>query len=87
MSAATSPTSSTTPPPPPPPGAPVAAAGAGPAPRAGLSVPWRSLIMVGALVVIWIVFSMTTGGTFLRPRNLSLLARQTSVTALHTSTA
>jgi D-xylose transport system permease protein len=47
-----------------------------------VSVPWRSLIMVGALVVIWIVFSLTTDGTFLRPRNLSLLARQTSVTAI-----
>jgi D-xylose transport system permease protein len=47
-----------------------------------VSVPWRSLIMVGALVVIWIVFSLTTEGTFLRPRNLSLLARQTSVTAI-----
>jgi len=82
MTTATSPTSSATPPPPPPPGSPVAAAGTGPAPRAGLSVPWRSLIMVGALVVIWIVFSMTTNGTFLRPRNLSLLARQTSVTAI-----
>ena len=31
-----------------------------------VSVPWRSLIMVGALVVIWIVFSLTTDGTFLR---------------------
>ena len=45
-------------------------------------IPWRSLIMVGALVVIWIVFTLTTDGTFLRPRNLSLLARQTSVTAI-----
>jgi D-xylose transport system permease protein len=50
--------------------------------RLKLAVPWRSLIMVGALVVIWIVFSLTTDGTFLRPRNLSLLARQTSVTAI-----
>jgi D-xylose transport system permease protein len=32
--------------------------------------------------VIWIVFSLTTDGTFLRSRNLSLLARQTSVTAI-----
>ena len=47
-----------------------------------VAVPWRSLIMVGALVSIWIVFSMTTDGTFLRSRNLSLLARQTSVTAI-----
>jgi D-xylose transport system permease protein len=51
-------------------------------PRWNVSVPWRSLIMVGALVAIWVVFSLTTDGTFLRPRNLSLLARQTSVTAI-----
>jgi D-xylose transport system permease protein len=50
--------------------------------RFKLAVPWRSLIMVGALVVIWVVFSLTTHGTFLLPRNLSLLARQTSVTAI-----
>jgi len=47
-----------------------------------LAVPWRSLLMVGALLVIWIVFSLTTHGTFLSPRNLSLLARQASVTAI-----
>ncbi|HEV7500077.1 MAG TPA: sugar ABC transporter permease [Vicinamibacteria bacterium] len=50
--------------------------------RFKLAVPWRSLIMVGALVVIWVVLSLTTHGTFLLPRNLSLLARQTSVTAI-----
>jgi D-xylose transport system permease protein len=33
-------------------------------------------------VIIWVVFSLMTEGTFLRPRNLSLLARQTSVTAI-----
>jgi D-xylose transport system permease protein len=51
-------------------------------PRWKVAVPWRSLLMVAALVVIWVVFSLTTDGTFLRPRNLSLLARQTSVTAI-----
>jgi D-xylose transport system permease protein len=65
---------------------PAAAPAAAPAPaserRFKLAVPWRSLLMVGALVVIWIVFSLTTDGTFLRPRDLSLLARQTSVTAI-----
>jgi D-xylose transport system permease protein len=45
-------------------------------------VPWRALTMVGALLVIWIIFSITTGGTFLTPRNLSLLVRQMSVTAI-----
>lgn len=52
-----------------------------PAPS-GLRIPWRALTMVGALVVIWVVFSLLTDGTFLRPRNLSLLARQMSVTSV-----
>jgi len=38
--------------------------------------------MVGALLAIWVVFSITTEGTFLLPRNLSLLARQMSVTSI-----
>ncbi len=38
--------------------------------------------MVGSLVIIWIVFTATTDGTFLIPRNLSLLARQMSVTSI-----
>jgi D-xylose transport system permease protein len=45
-------------------------------------IPWRALTMVGALLVIWVVFSVMTGGTFLVPRNLSLLARQMSVTGI-----
>jgi D-xylose transport system permease protein len=47
-----------------------------------LNVPWRALTMVGALLVIWVVFTLTTDGTFLRPRNLALLARQMSVTSI-----
>ncbi len=47
-----------------------------------LHIPWRALTMVGALVVIWVVFSLTTEGTFLTSRNLSLLARQMAVTSL-----
>lgn len=38
--------------------------------------------MLGALLVIWIVFSVATDGTFLVPRNLSLLARQMAVTSI-----
>jgi len=45
-------------------------------------IPWRALTMVGALLVIWIVFSVMTDGTFLVPRNLSLLARQMAVTGI-----
>jgi D-xylose transport system permease protein len=48
----------------------------------GLRIDWRALTMVGALLVIWVVFSFTTEGTFLTPRNLSLLARQMSVTSI-----
>jgi D-xylose transport system permease protein len=43
---------------------------------------WRALTMVGALLVIWVVFLFTTDGTFLTPRNLSLLARQMAVTSI-----
>jgi len=45
-------------------------------------IPWRALTMVGALLLIWIIFSITTGGIFLQPRNLSLLMRQMSVTSI-----
>jgi D-xylose transport system permease protein len=45
-------------------------------------VSWRALTLVGALLAIWAVFLATTRGTFASPRNLALLARQMSVTAL-----
>lgn len=44
--------------------------------------PWRTLGMVVALLAIFAVFTLLTQGTFLSPRNLSLLARQMSITAL-----
>ncbi len=47
-----------------------------------MKVPWRALTMVLALVVIWVAFAALTDGTFLTPRNLSLLARQMAVTAV-----
>jgi D-xylose transport system permease protein len=47
-----------------------------------LPLDWRALTMVGALFAIWVVFSVTTDGTFLLPRNLSLLARQMAVTSI-----
>src|SRR5258708_6417662 len=46
------------------------------------AISWRALTMVGALLLIWIIFSITTQGTFLSPRNLSLLMRQMSVTSI-----
>ena len=45
-------------------------------------IPWRVLTMVGALAVIWVVFSIATDGMFLSPRNLALLARQMAVTSI-----
>src|SRR5580692_9225995 len=47
-----------------------------------IQIPWRALTMVGALLVIWVIFSITTDGTFLKPRNLSLQMRQMSVTSI-----
>src|SRR5438034_5114103 len=54
-----------------------------PAPAARrFRIPWRALTMVGALLVIWVVFSITTEGTFLTPPNLSLRVRQMAVTSI-----
>jgi D-xylose transport system permease protein len=47
-----------------------------------LTIPWRALTLVGALLLIWAIFTITTGGTFVTPRNLSLLLRQMSCTAI-----
>ncbi len=46
------------------------------------NIPWRALTLLGALLLIWIIFTATTGGTFVTPRNLSLLLRQMSVTSI-----
>lgn len=47
-----------------------------------VQIPWRALTMLGALLLIWVIFSLTTEGTFLTSRNLSLLMRQMAVTAI-----
>jgi len=47
-----------------------------------MKVPWRALTMVLALLVIWVAFAALTDGTFLTPRNLTLLARQMAVTSI-----
>ncbi|ADK82708.1 sugar ABC transporter permease [Sediminispirochaeta smaragdinae] len=39
----------------------------------------RSYAMVGALIVIWVLFAILTGGTFLSVRNLSNLFRLTGI--------
>jgi D-xylose transport system permease protein len=52
------------------------------APESKPGIPWRALTLVGALFAIWVFFVLATHGTFDSPRNLALLARQMSVTAL-----
>jgi D-xylose transport system permease protein len=42
----------------------------------------RAYTMLGALILIWLLFYWQTGGTFLTPRNLSNLMLQTSVTGI-----
>ena len=46
------------------------------------NIPWRALTLLDALLLIWIIFTATTGGTFVTPRNLSLLLRQMSCTSI-----
>ena len=43
---------------------------------------WRTLTMVFALILIWIIFQYATDGAFLQPRNLSNLFRQMTVTGV-----
>ncbi len=47
-----------------------------------LDIDLRLLGMIGALLVIWIVFDLFTGGRFLTPRNLFNLSVQTSSVAV-----
>ncbi|MEO8148853.1 MAG: sugar ABC transporter permease [Bacteroidia bacterium] len=42
----------------------------------------RPFIMLGALIMIWIIFSFTTDGVFLNARNFSNLMRQTSIVGI-----
>lgn len=42
----------------------------------------QSYILIGALILISIVFSILTDGIFLMPRNISMLARQTTVVGI-----
>ncbi|MDE0555395.1 MAG: sugar ABC transporter permease [Candidatus Poribacteria bacterium] len=43
---------------------------------------FRMYAMVLALVCLWVIFTLLTGGTFLSTRNLSNLSRQAAVTAI-----
>lgn len=47
-----------------------------------LGVDTRLLGMIGALVVVWVIFDLVTGGRFLTPRNLFNLSVQTASVAV-----
>ena len=49
---------------------------------ASLEVDTRLLGMVSGLLIIWVIFNIWSGGTFLTPRNLWNLTVQTSVVAI-----
>ena len=42
----------------------------------------RDYMLIGILAAIWLFFSVATDGIFLTPRNLVLLALQTSIVSL-----
>lgn len=42
----------------------------------------RAYTMIGALVLIWVIFGFTTQGAYVLPRNFSNLSRQMSITAI-----
>lgn len=48
----------------------------------GGRVAWRSYTLLLVLALIWIAFQFLTNGIFLTPRNLSLLALQSSIVSL-----
>lgn len=50
-----------------------------------LNIDIRAFTMIGALVLIWAIFEITTKGTYLSPRNLSLLVRQMTITSILTT--
>ncbi|MDB5104435.1 MAG: xylH [Fibrobacteres bacterium] len=63
---------------------------AGPAPIGNrkeimTKISWQTLGMLGALILVWAAFAITTDGVFLSPRNLALLSRQMAVTAIATT--
>jgi D-xylose transport system permease protein len=47
-----------------------------------MRISWQTLGMIAALAFIMLVFTIATNGTFLSPRNLSLLSRQMAVTGI-----
>ncbi len=50
--------------------------------KKGLKIDWRTYAIIGALVILWILFAALTDGTFLTPRNLSNLFRQMSIVGI-----
>ncbi|RAK07187.1 xylose ABC transporter membrane protein [Halanaerobium saccharolyticum] len=50
--------------------------------KSKLKIDFRTYMMIVALVSIWIIFSFTTGGSFLSARNISNLFRQSVFTSV-----
>lgn len=48
----------------------------------GLGIDYRLLGMIGAIVILWVMFDLFTGGRFLTPRNLFNLSVQTASVAV-----
>jgi len=46
------------------------------------SIDWRMLLMAGVLLVITVIFNLTTDGIFLSPENLYNIAQQTAVVGI-----
>jgi D-xylose transport system permease protein len=53
--------------------------------KAGLGIDIRTYAMIGTLALMWTIFEIITGGTYLSSRNVSLLVRQTTFVAMLTT--
>jgi D-xylose transport system permease protein len=53
--------------------------------RARLGIDIRTYAMIGTLALLWVVFEVITGGTYLSSRNVSLLVRQMAFVAMLTT--
>lgn len=50
--------------------------------KKSINIDIKAYTMIIALLVIWVIFTILTKGSFLTPRNLSMLTRQVSITSI-----
>jgi len=50
--------------------------------KKSINIDIKAYTMIVALLAIWIIFTILTKGSFLTPRNLSMLTRQVSITSI-----